>query len=582
MSSRRSILEPVSLKAKRATKQKSTTQPDGKDKKTATATDSKPKGGKVRKKKSSSGMGMFGSWFNDPPDYDEEEDSKNWEQPWSLPPAGCSLRSFEPAPSVTRVNDELEKSRAVEDPMQKKPTEKPARQSKTSETRDVSSGSAKQASNTKPKNGGRNAKAASTPAANPFRASSPAPPASSAFFRLPLEVRDKIYGHLLTAPTPITVLRGWTQCYVRYRGGLEPNILLACRQTYEEGIRILYSSNTFMYLIRDAGDPIPEALRPEGYVSPLALPLEPPPLAELKSANNTKGRAPKRQKKAKPAAKKSTVGDVNRVIYLAKYAHLLRRVEIVLESNRDKETYGLAMAKAIQLLGTGEGGVGANLTSLQFSLTPLEMTTRGPPDTTAWTVIPFFATPQANVPDTDAVVTPTTGKKSKPKPKPKKPEEDHPVMTALRSLSVRLLHFTVYTPSSRRLDMTLDMTYRTATATDPNNSLGSNLLARDDLISRQRAETATASAEAFDNLRGLIRQACEDTDAAVESGWWTEYGPPQVAAVRSGMEGIETINARVRKYRTPWYEKLRDEYVAQPEHACCVRKVGRRLVKGTE
>jgi hypothetical protein len=397
--------------------------------------------------------------------------------------------------------------------------------------------------------------------------------AQTTLFSLPLEVREKMYGHLLTAATSVPVLRGWTQCYVRYRGGLDTAILSVCRQTYTEGIRVLYMTNTFMYLIRDAGDPIAEALNPDGFASPLAVSLEPPPLSELK--NGAKRRAPKRQKRTRAVAKKSTVGDVNRVIYLAKYAHLLRRVEIVLESNRDTKQYGLAMAKAIQLLGHGEGGLRTNLTSLQLSLTPVEV--EKPNGTTELTVVKFFASLPANT-------TNAKGADEKQQSKLASKEAGPNVMAALRNLQVRLLRLTVYTPSSRRLDITLDMAHhRVAAGGNPDTTaLGTRLLAHDDLVARQRAETAAATAEALDNLGLLIGRACTDTDRAVGDGWWTEYGPPQVAAVRSAMEGIETISGRVKKYRTPWYEKLRDEYMAQPEHACCIRKVGRKLLPDAE
>lgn len=529
---------------------------------------------------------MFGSWFDEWADYDEEEDSKTWEQPWALPPPHLSPfsspRTPDLAPPPSRQGDKSGKPRPQKAQVDSK---RAGKQAITVETRDAARVTTKQDRKSKTKNGQKQLK---TPTRPPAEALIPSPypsqvstarcaatekqPIASTLrertnlFSLPVEVRDKIYGHLLTAATaPIPVLRGWTQCYVRYRGGLEPAILSVNRQTYEEGIRILYSKNTFMYLIRDNGDPIPEALNPDGYASPTALSLEPPPPSELK--DGAKDRAQKRQKRAKPVAKKSTVGAVNRVIYLAKYAHLFRRVEVVLESNRDNKQYGLAMAKAIQLLGSGEGGFRANLTSLQFSLSPVEVTK--PRGATDWTVVNFFSSAR------DSPTNAHDGTAEGKKPEPAK-EENHGVMEALEKLDVGLLHLTVYTPSSRRLHMTLDMTHRANTS-----GLG-RLLAHDSLVARQRQETASASSEAFDNLHLLIREACADTDKAVQDGWWTEYGPPQVAAVRSGMESIDTIKERTKKYRSPWYEKLRTDYAARPEHASCVRKVGRRLLPSVE
>ncbi|KAJ9161257.1 hypothetical protein NKR19_g2462 [Coniochaeta hoffmannii] len=575
MSSHRPILAPRSRKGK-ASKDKPPTArmlPQS-----AGVSHSKTKTARTRKKPA--GVGMFGSWFDEPEGYDEVEDSKTWEQPWGLPPTPLSPvfspPPFTPPRPPSRTGDSPDKLRVAAKETEQQP--------ESSQAQDVSRRTGKQARKSKAKNGPRNT---TTPTKTPVQPLTPSPSISKAFktspaltekaqaksipqsqtnlFSLPLEVRDKIYGHLLTAATKIPVMRGWTQCYVRYRGGLEPAILSVCRQTYQEGIRVLYMTNTFMYLIRDGGDPIPEALSPSGFASPMALPLDPPPLSELR--NGTKGRAPKRQKRAKAAAKRSTVGDVNRIIYLAKYAHLLRRVEIVLESNRDTKQYGLAMAKAIQLLGNGEGGVRANLTSLQLSLTPVEV--EKPGGTAEWTVVKFFSSVRSN--------NTTTTQGSEPKnSKPPREEKHHPVTDALQDLQVRLLHVTVYTPSSRRLDMTLDMTFRAAA-----DNLD-RMLAHDSVIARQRAETAAASAEAFDNLALLVERACAQTDQAVKEGWWTEYGPPQVAAVRSAMEGLDTIRDRMKKYRSPWYEKVRDEYAARPEHASCVRKVGRRLLLSGE
>lgn len=615
MSSHRSILAPVTRKHQHASKRTAKGQADGTDTTLTPTVSPKPKSATARKKKSSSGVGMFGSWFDENPDYDEEEDSKTWEQPWALPPlppAPLSSIFDQPAPTLTPAltpppsspkSDQIEKARSVKPQVEEKQAKKPQRRDQTAVKsaramtvlvrEDVPRGTEKKDRKSKGKSGPKNLK---TPPTKPtVNLPTPSPSVSPALvklatatqhspvkailkketnlFSLPLEVRDKIYSHLLTTTTPITVLRGWTQCGARYRGGLEPAILQVCRQTYEEGIRILYSSNTFLYLIRDTGDPIPEALRPEGYISPMAAALlEPPPLSELKS--NAKGRAAKRRMmdpRGKPVAKKSTVGDVTRIIYLAKYARLFRRVEIVLESNRDDKQYRLAMAKAIQLLGKGEGGFGANLTSLQFTLTPVERELGRPGSNagTEWTVVKFFSSARSAIADAidragEAVLG--DGKQAGPSKK-----ENHDVMDALRNLNVRLLHFTVYTPSSRRLDMTLDMAYRT----NP-DELG-RLLAHDNLVAQQRQDTAKASSEAFRNLRLLIQEACENTDKAVRDGWWTEYGPPQVAAVRSAMEGLDTIKEKMKKYRSPWYEKVRRDYVAQPEHACCVRKVGRKL-----
>lgn len=605
MSSHRSILAPGSRRATNTSQQLAIEQPGGVNKKSTPAGRPQPKSARASRTKNPPGGGMFGSWFDESPDYDEEEDSKTWEQPWSLPPPPLSpllsppTRSRTP-PLSSRNSNQIGKPRNVTLQVQEKQAEKSQRQTQPNvksargepgALRDVPRGAGRQDRKSKAKSGPKHS---NTPTKSPAKLPIPSSSISSnsvksvaaiqqvpaktiirkqtGIFSLPLEVRDKIYGHLLTAVTPITVLRGWTQCGARYRGGLEPAVLQVCRQTYEEGIRVLYSSNVFLYLVRDTGEPILEALRPQGYISPMTISsLEPPPQSVLKSTN-IKGRAAKRRRqdtKAKSVAKKSTVGNANRVIYLAKYAHLFRRVEIVLESNRDDRQYRLAMAKAIQLLGNGEGGFRTYLTSLQFSLTPVEREVGRPGSNagTEWTVVKFFSSARSAIAEAfdRADGAAEEGKRTK-----LAKEESHDVMDALRNLNVRLLHFTVYTPSSRRLDMTLDMAYRT------NPDQLDRLLAHDNLVAQQRQETAKASSEAFRNLRQLIQAACEDTDKAIEDGWWTEYGPSQVAAVRSAMEGLDS-KERMKKYRSPWYGKMQRDYAAQPEYACCVRKVGRKL-----
>jgi hypothetical protein len=578
---------------------------------TSSANDIQSKVGKGRSKKAS-GAGMFSSWFNEPSDYDEEEDSKTWE-PWSLfpsSPTSCCFSLPTPVPSPPPVK----KGKPQPDKVITKP--QPAKKSKLqtkaavkedrsliSQGHDRPRGPGKQDKSQKstgiskptaPVPNIPTALQRSSPTTNRLDTSVQKPPVKivlkkrTNLFTLPLEVRDKIYGHLLTATIPVQVMRSFTQCGARYRGGLEPAILSACRQTYAEGIRILYSTNTFLYRIRDTGDPLDCALHRDGYLSPLTVSLAPPPAAELAAAaaapKGKGGRAPakKRPRKTKIvvlAAKKSTVGDVYRVIYLAKYAHLFRRVEIELESNRSNDDrYRPAMAKAIQILGAW----GVRLTSLQFSLTPLQTGAR-PGVSPEWTVIDFFSSPRNSMAAAAQDSAEVGGSARKKVAK----ADNHSVMEPLRNLNVQLLHFTVYTPSSRRLDMTLDMSHRNNTlkSTSGQSTDGwARLLAHDNLIAQQRQEVASASSEAFENLRQLILEACAETDKAVRSGWWTEYGPPQVAAVRSAMEGEETMKEKIRRFRSPWYEKVRRDYAENslPERSCCVRKVGRKLMPADE
>lgn len=224
------------------------------------------------------------------------------------------------------------------------------------------------------------------PVANPIRAPSP-PPEGSPFFRLPRELRDKIYSYLLQASTPINVHKAWTQCYSRYRAGLDPGILVANKQAAAEGTQVLYSTNTFVYLLRDDGHPIPQATDPAGLA---AADTKPPP--------------PR-----------------SRVIFLAKHAPLIRRLELFVESNRTNMDYCFAIARALDSL----SAMGVRPLELAFKLAPrLECRVdlffyRG------WSVTDFFS----------AGLT---------------------VMPALRKVHFERLRFSVYTPQGRRLETVMD------------------------------------------------------------------------------------------------------------------------------
>ncbi|KAK6071801.1 hypothetical protein SCUP234_09516 [Seiridium cupressi] len=71
------------------------------------------------------------------------------------------------------------------------------------------------------------------------------------FTKVPTEVRDMIFRHLLVHHRDIRVLRGWSLVFPRSRPNLEANVLRVCRVFYRQGLRILYGENTFVYLVRD-------------------------------------------------------------------------------------------------------------------------------------------------------------------------------------------------------------------------------------------------------------------------------------------------------------------------------------------
>ncbi|KAK3296981.1 uncharacterized protein B0H64DRAFT_390907 [Chaetomium fimeti] len=146
------------------------------------------------------------------------------------------------------------------------------------------------------------------------------------FFTLATETRDKIYRHLLVSPRPIHVQHLWTGLARRStrRGGrgdgigatnIDTGILTACRRAAVEGTRILYSENTFLYLLRDP---------------------------EVVEVANGGGRRSKRVANRREQDSRS--------INLAKYGHLIRLMTIELESNRTATSYEKLMSAALETL----------------------------------------------------------------------------------------------------------------------------------------------------------------------------------------------------------------------------------------
>lgn len=72
---------------------------------------------------------------------------------------------------------------------------------------------------------------------------------TSGFFRLPYELRLRIYEDTLVADGPVTIADNRP----RHAGRLEPQFLRTCRQIHDEGADILYGSNVFETLLHTNG-----------------------------------------------------------------------------------------------------------------------------------------------------------------------------------------------------------------------------------------------------------------------------------------------------------------------------------------
>ena len=342
----------------------------------------------------------------------------------------------------------------------------------------------------------------------------------SLFFTLPRELRDEIYGYLLTSSTPITVLKAWTQRYNRYRGDLNPTILSTCRQAAAEGTRVLYSTNTFQYILRDDGQPIPEGMNKRG-----AIPSSSPPHRSCRSSS------------------KHDTGDV---IFLAKYASFFRHICLTVEGNRTGETHRIAAADALSTLASA--GVRPNFMS--FDLSPrLESPAPGSL-VYRWTLIDFFS-----------IGLPLVG-------------------VLRRDLCYRRLHFAVRHVDGRRLEMSLDAddlmaAERAYHAYQSRQSRrgrrldgggdGSDVKAKekkgagqgdepwdpwaeDPVVREARARRVARLGDGFRCLRGKIEQACEAPDAAIMTGLWSEDKARKDGVCRSGnAQSVDTSHWRARE-----------------------------------
>ncbi len=72
---------------------------------------------------------------------------------------------------------------------------------------------------------------------------------ASGFFRMPYELRLRIYEDLLITDGPINIADNGPEI----KGRLEPQLLRTCRQIHDEGADVLYGSNTFEALLHTNG-----------------------------------------------------------------------------------------------------------------------------------------------------------------------------------------------------------------------------------------------------------------------------------------------------------------------------------------
>lgn len=346
----------------------------------------------------------------------------------------------------------------------------------------------------------------------------PAPNHTRPFLRIPLEIRDQIYRLVLAAGEPIRVMMGWTRVYARWKTGIDIGILLVCRQTAREGIRALYSANTFQYLLRDN-------VIPDFDVDAIAMAI-----TGSNATDNT------RTTRARP--RRGAALDISRPrqIFTAKYAHLFRHLALVTERNRPEAAYRDRVARALEMLnGLANPGVGIAATSTPAAGGGLAL------DTFSLTIYPEAVWHSYAMRDGSTQVLRSFTFLDYF-------HRGGAVLKAIERLPVNAVTVVVHTPRGRTLRTTVDMRLARAAATSGKDNLalamtqgsgevGTSLAAggqagyRDvwagDVLAQEgRERKAREARDKLGRLRDRIFCLCAGTsgyvDRLVEKGVWTE------------------------------------------------------------
>lgn len=355
------------------------------------------------------------------------------------------------------------------------------------------------------------------------------------FCSMPTEVRENIFRHLLISNKPIQVSGIWTdvaRAITRRTGRdrlsrdeadedttttIDARILSVCRQTHDEGSRILYSENTFYYKLRD-GDSVPS----------YALTLS-SPFGRRNARDTAAGRA---QDWHTTWLASNKTGPIN----FERYGPLLRRLRVELEPNRStNEKYENLLICALEALISRPGiPISLHVLSLSFSPTFTPTTPGGPRHLST---APFFA--------------PT-----------------HRVMKALSQITTNYLHINIHvdlagtvthppgsattlilqppidpddsdfdsdTHRTRHLETTIDMRFtpRHMAAVPPSDAAGADLWERDALMPGKREARGRRAETCLAQLRRRIEGACADPDAAVRRNWFDDADDAEYLRVGS-------------------------------------------------
>jgi hypothetical protein len=362
------------------------------------------------------------------------------------------------------------------------------------------------------------------------------------FFTLPTEIRDKIYRHLLVSQQPITVQGLWAELARRStrrgRSGndigntIDTEILSVCRRTALEGTRVLYSENSFFYMLRDSD------------------------VAVAGGSSGVRGitRVPPRRREQE-----------RRTIDLEKYGHLIRHMAIELEPNRTGTESENLMSAALEILCPVDPGSPRHSSSPQPLCVPIHL------HTLTITVSPLFqpshrtirAAAQGGNQDTimyDGRFLSVVGFFSR----------GARVLKALQRLNVDFLRINVHVNSDvinsrsgsanqntadsdsgfsddfdsdeydsddsaastvqaqkqrRHLETTIDLRYlpRHMDTLRREGPLG-HLWETDELMRAKRVEQAMKADSTLASLRRHIEEACTRPESALRGGIWEDHG----------------------------------------------------------
>ncbi|KAK4155452.1 hypothetical protein C8A00DRAFT_13501 [Chaetomidium leptoderma] len=351
------------------------------------------------------------------------------------------------------------------------------------------------------------------------------------FFTLATEIRDKIYRHLLVSQTPINVHHLWTELArrsSRRRGTrsddvdttIDARILTACRQTAVEGTRILYSENTFLYLLRDPSETVENV-----------------------------GSGGRRSQRNAARGQREREGTIN----LARYGHLIRHMAIELEPNRTDTSYAKLMCAALETLAPAGGGSPLLPSPPRPLCGPIHL------HTLTLTVSPLFESSQRAVrapgPGNQDVLIhegrflSVVGFFSR----------GAPVLKALQRLNVDFLRLNVHVnsdlkdgdlaedeadsdaesddndsdtssvqaqrPKKRHLETTIDLRCLPRhMETLSRNGLTGRLWANDVLMQEKRRQQGAKAEDALAHLRRHIEEACLQPESVLRGGVWEDHG----------------------------------------------------------